>query len=354
MPDFFADPDVKSLCTRGYERCKDILDGLEDEAKNNSPFEFIGTFLYCAVKNADLFDINIIFNLEYIRDRFYEELKSLARSKNFDREEVYVICYRMALELELSIPGDLPRELQDARRNSRFYAQNLEAHYRRQIEFAEHEMVIYVVKKYVHHPSMTALPDLPAQITKASEVFNSFDEDLSAREGRVTLIQQTLQKQESAFNFVGLYQGFQGLRTKKLSDARWNLCLLWLMGIAMALPPFGKALLEISGKDIGLSLGGYFSLFGFELILIFLFRVCLHSFRSTKAQLLQIDLRMTLCQFIQSYADYAKGVRATDKELLVQFEKIVFSGIVSGEEAIPSTFDGFEKLADLIKAVKSR
>lgn len=354
MTVFFADPDIKALCTRGYERCKDLLGGMEDEKKNNTPYEFVGVFLYYAVRSAELFDQNLIFNLVHIKDGFCEELKGLARSKKFDLDDIFVNCYRMAIELELSIPGDMPSELQDARRKSRGYALNIDSHYRRQIEFAEHEMAIYVVKKYIHHPSMTALVDLPAQITNAKEVFGSFDDDLTARERRVAVLQETLKNQESAFNFVGLYQGFQSLRRNKSSDAKLNLILLWLMGIAMALPPIGKAVLEVSGRDIGLSLGGYLSLFGFELILIFLFRVCLHSFRSTKAQLLQIDLRMTLCQFIQSYAEYAKGVRAADKELLVQFEEIVFSGIVSGEEAIPSTFDGFEKLAEVIKAVKAR
>ena len=39
----------------------------------------------------------------------------------------------------------------------------------------------------------------------------------------------------------------------------------------------------------------------FELIAIYFFRVVLMHFRSVKAQLLQLDLRIALCQFIENY-----------------------------------------------------
>lgn len=73
-----------------------------------------------------------------------------------------------------------------------------------------------------------------------------------------------------------------------------------------------------------------------------------------KAQLIQIDLRMTLCQFIQDYADYAKEVRKDSPLLLERFDQLVFSGIVSSEGAIPSTFDGIEQIANLIEKIKTK
>lgn len=98
----------------------------------------------------------------------------------------------------------------------------------------------------------------------------------------------------------------------------------------------------------------YVSLIGFELILAYFFRVALHGYKGVKAQLIQIDLRMTLCQFIQDYAEYAKEVRRDSPSLLDRFDQLVFSGIVNSEGAIPSTFDGMEQLANLIDKVKSK
>lgn len=36
--------------------------------------------------------------------------------------------------------------------------------------------------------------------------------------------------------------------------------------------------------------------------------------RSVQSQLLQLDLRMTLCRFIQSYAEYAAELKAKHPE----------------------------------------
>lgn len=89
-----------------------------------------------------------------------------------------------------------------------------------------------------------------------------------------------------------------------------------------------------------------------EVILIYFFRVVLSQFRSVKAQLLQIDLRVSLCQFIESYADYVGKLRKNDSTALNKFEALIFSGLVTEEAGIPSTFDGAEQIASLIRSVR--
>ena len=76
------------------------------------------------------------------------------------------------------------------------------------------------------------------------------------------------------------------------------------------------------------------------------------NFNSVRAQLIQIDLRKSLCQFIQNYATYAKDIREQNTDLLVKFEEVIFSNIMPSEDKIPSTFDGLEQLTNLIGALK--
>ncbi|OOF25714.1 hypothetical protein BZJ18_10915, partial [Salinivibrio sp. IB872] len=90
----------------------------------------------------------------------------------------------------------------------------------------------------------------------------------------------------------------------------------------------------------------------FIFISIYYFRVVLFNYRAVKNQLLQIELRKTLCRFIQSYSTYSSEIRKKDSDLLVNFEKVIFSGISSGEGEIPSTYDGIEQLARLVKSLK--
>ena len=56
----------------------------------------------------------------------------------------------------------------------------------------------------------------------------------------------------------------------------------------------------------------------------------------------------------QSYAKYAKDVKQGSPELLDRFEQIIFSGIVNGEGAIPSTFDGLDQIGNIIEKFKAR
>jgi hypothetical protein len=61
---------------------------------------------------------------------------------------------------------------------------------------------------------------------------------------------------------------------------------------------------------------------------------------------------MALCQFIQNYAEYSKEIKTKDKSALEKFENLIFSGIVSDEQNLPSTFDGIEQLSKLADAIK--
>lgn len=88
------------------------------------------------------------------------------------------------------------------------------------------------------------------------------------------------------------------------------------------------------------------------IILIYYFRISLHDCNSLKSQILQIELRKTLCRFVQSYADSSEEMKKKSSESLAKFENLIFAPIVPSDEKLPSTYDGVEQLAELIKAVK--
>ncbi|MDY6487105.1 hypothetical protein SKM51_07815, partial [Acinetobacter faecalis] len=88
------------------------------------------------------------------------------------------------------------------------------------------------------------------------------------------------------------------------------------------------------------------------LILIWLFRIILQNIKSIKSQILQLELRMTLCQFIQSYAEKSKELKEHNKEGFEKFESLIFSSIVTSDDKIPNTLDGIESLTSLIKVVQ--
>ncbi|HDR1137280.1 TPA: hypothetical protein QB640_002020 [Pasteurella multocida] len=67
---------------------------------------------------------------------------------------------------------------------------------------------------------------------------------------------------------------------------------------------------------------------------------------------MQLELRQSLCQFIQNYADYAKEIKEKDSASLEKFENLIFSSILSSPDKVPSTFDGLDQLANIVKEMR--
>ncbi|ELB1136149.1 hypothetical protein QQ214_000516 [Vibrio parahaemolyticus] len=124
------------------------------------------------------------------------------------------------------------------------------------------------------------------------------------------------------------------------------------MGLLL-LAPLVYEFLAIQNKEMNFNdLIAFIPLVSIEIILIYFFRVILIHYKEAKTQIMQIELRMTLCQFIESYTSYSKEIKEQDSNALEKFENIIFSGILSDTEKLPSTFDGFEQLGSLVKSLK--
>lgn len=192
-----------------------------------------------------------------------------------------------------------------------------------------------------------------------TESINNFINELNEKEQTVKSLKETLDKQEIAFNFVGLYAGFNKLLNTKILESRIQLGSLVTMGIIMIVPLlctiFGWLPESIIKDEETIShllkLVPFISL---EVLLIYFFRVILQNYKSVKAQILQIELRQTLCQFIQNYADYSKNIKKDDPTVLEKFENLIFSGIISDSENLPSTFDGMDQIGKLLSSLKGK
>ncbi|RZF81283.1 hypothetical protein EXT43_12660 [Pseudoalteromonas sp. CO109Y] len=195
---------------------------------------------------------------------------------------------------------------------------------------------------------------------EVDEKISDFDKKLDARQTKVDKLEETLKKQQSRLNFAGLSEGFHHLLIQKSSEAESLYRWLVSMGIIMVIPLiciiFGwlpdSILKENTSLNYLIKIVPFISL---EIILIYFFRVILQNYKSVKAQVLQIELRRTLCQFIESYTDYSNDVKG-DKETnpLEKFENLIFSGIISDSENLPSTFDGMDQITKLLTSLKGK
>lgn len=298
-------------------------------------------------------------NIEWIGDQFISRLSD--EEKELSKERLDDICsmsFRFLFELYLSMKNDLAREFESARR---FVFNNVglfESNAKEQIEYAIRDMPINIFKSIANSESIESIKDFNAISAKAEKLKEEWEKDLLARESRVDKLKNSLSEYENGFNFVGLYQGFDDLAKEKSAERDSVLFWLKVLSVIIVLPVLAELVIiylnidDISAIKDGLIVS-IFPTLSLAAIAIYYFRVLLFNYKSVKSQLLQIDLRKTLCRFIQHYSEYSSEIKKQDSESLAKFENIIFSGIVTEDGSLPSTYDGIEQIGKLIKSARS-
>lgn len=329
---------------------------LKDRGGSEVDYE-IYQLIYFAVRHmakySRSFDSQCAFNIANIGEKFIEEVRGFSFESRAGVEITFSCCYRFLMEYQITSPDEGADELRTVLYNTDYGSLNLTPSVASQIRYAGHQMVVGVIKSYLHHPEMVDLKELPALLKKARTEQDQFKKDYTQRKVKVDELKGALDNYQDAFNFVGLHKGFGELKERKEKEKERGVFLMGVLVVLMLLP-FIVKFLNILFADglVVVSLDSYVLLVGFELLLMYFFRIVLHNFKSVQAQLLQVDLRMTLCQFIQSYTKYAKEIKSGDADLLLRFEQVVFSGIVNSDDAIPSSFDGLDQLSKIISSFK--
>lgn len=313
------------------------------------------------ISNAARFDEYCTANIEWIGDHFMREVREfpdLAQEKKAAAiTSAFTSAFRFLCELEFTQPADPSFEV---RKIGNFVDENLElfaGNDRQQITFARYSMPVQVAKKLLNDPAIAEFRKFSETVLAATKLKADWDSELDQRRLHVDSLKQGLKDATSTYNFVGLVDGFRHLAASKIMERRVAFWSLLALAALMIAPPTAQIAYVLSHTDTiesrkGLLLYTLPTILAIEVILVYFFRVVLAQFRSVKAQVLQLDLRIALCQFVQSYAEYSMTVKKNDPNVLAKFEAVVFSSLVPDNESIPSTFDGAEQLANLIKSIR--
>lgn len=171
----------------------------------------------------------------------------------------------------------------------------------------------------------------------------------------IEVIQKSLEDQKSEYNFVGLSNGFRTLREQKKKELSWQNGAYYILMAIIILLIISKSVwsanyLVSNNFDSPIFIIVTISTVLFLFILLYFFRISLVNVKSIKSQILQIDLRLTLCQFIHNYDSDTKDLREGMKESFERFESVIFAPIVATEDQMPATFDGLEQLTGLLSS----
>lgn len=351
--EFFSRKDVQHSLRRYIELLKSL--SIEDEVYNSKRGHLINV-LTSFVSAPDIWDKKVPMNMHYLSEKFLMEVNNESMNEG-SISMIYASCLRFALERGTNTQGELPREIRNFQNFAIYNIDNFDEQAKEQIEYALREMPFSLIHHLIHSRRFKDYENFPQLVERAEQVTESWSGDLKQKIEKVDNLKSTLDKHEIAFNFVGLYAGFSKLGKIKKEEYRWAKIAMFTLGLILPIPLFFELIYLLLLPSETIASYSYLiktiPIVSLTLILIYYFRISLNNYNSIRAQIVQIELRKSLCRFIQSYAEYVKDIKSDGNEnLLAKFEEVIFSNIMTSEEKVPSTFDGLEQLAGLIGAFK--
>lgn len=181
--------------------------------------------------------------------------------------------------------------------------------------------------------------------TKNNEIQNTLNEYQTKADNLADFIA----KQHSKLNFVGLGSAFKTITKEK--NAVKNSIEKYLVGFFVALlviPIIVAIALYCQDQP-----NYYFCIPAttIELLVLYAFRLFYQQYLFVKSELQQVNLRHSLCAFIESYMEFKKDNKDNTVDL---FEQLIFSNIISDEKKVPATVDGLDGIAKIIETLKGK
>ncbi|MFL7890105.1 hypothetical protein [Enterobacter pseudoroggenkampii] len=174
----------------------------------------------------------------------------------------------------------------------------------------------------------------------------------------IRALEKRVQDLKAEYNFVGLSSGFNKIKEKKdveLRNVEMNYKNLFggifIAPVFLTILHFGfPGMFPKDFTAVFLAL----PFFTIEMALIYFFRLSYLEAKSIRTQLVQIELRLSLCSFIDGYVEYRKKNNVNYEKVLDSFDALIFSPIQTNENNIPSMFDGVEVLAGLAEKITKK
>lgn len=330
------------------------LQASEDDKKIAS---HLASFMQVLALNAIDFDRLCRQNIEWIGDHYVSQIIGYPSLPVDQRSEalrsIFTSSYRFLSEYEYSQPLELSLELRSLKNFVDEHLDLFDGTDRRQLIFASYAMPAAILKRLVHSPEIADFRAFATSADGAKRLKSEWDTELAAKTAELDGLRGKLEQLKTSYNFVGLVKGFEDIFQAKKWERRRSFVAMLLLGLGMLAPIalqmwlIAQHLPELESKR-SLLVYALPPLLTAEVVLFYFFRAALINYRAISSQMLQLSLRISLCQFIQSYVDYAKDLKGKDSSALQNFEAIVFSPLSAHMDSMPSTFDGIEHLAKIV------
>lgn len=210
------------------------------------------------------------------------------------------------------------------------------------------------IRKLLEEKDFSDYKALIKESEKASDLISGWNSTFDVKIYEVKELEKKLESYKTTYDFVLLNKSFQQLYDQKKVELKRTKDMYGFVSTVMFMVPFFELIILIGAliyfqgnlpSSMWLISIPFITLI---LITLYLVKISLQDKRSVQSQMMQLELRMALCQFIHNYAEDSEKLHAKNKAGFEKFENIIFSPLVSSDEKIPTTFDGMEQLAKLV------
>src|SRR5690606_35665077 len=172
-------------------------------------------------------------------------------------------------------------------------------HYIMQEEFhSEHALAL---SRVIHSTDISKVEEFIRTRDESISKIDTWNNEFKSKKSDVEILKNKLDTYQTAFNFVGLYQGFSSLLKKKIDELDNLQVQYFFIGLIILAIPILELVWVFDNLDKIDSTKAVFIVFPtltLLFVLFWFFRIVLHNIKSVKSQIMQIELRMSLCQFI--------------------------------------------------------
>lgn len=355
MHEFFSRDSV----SRNMRALEGFLEGSNQTNFDARLIEHLSFVVRVFSANNGQFDSHCQISIQKLGHLLPDVHSSIASPNPLNIPLFAAVFYAFVTEFDISTNEEISSELQQFKDIVEQVIPNTSPQAKAILEFAQKRLPTLMLKNLLADQRVKDLKNVPEVVSAIEVKVKNWQNDLRNKASLVKGLQKTLERQENAFNFVGLYNGFDELSKKKAEELASAQTMMMWTGGALFIPisvdiVFLMLHYETLGNGDGIKIGAIAAAtFSVTFLLIYFFRIFMRSADLCKAQLLQINFRKTLCQFVQRYVKYADELKA-NKELLGKFESVIFSPISFGDEKAPIIFEGLDQFSAFVPGGKGK
>ncbi|MEO9655940.1 hypothetical protein [Marinomonas sp.] len=355
MDNYFQEGKTKQILARA----RVVLQGIDK--KDSSHFQITRFYLLIIdsmLSNPNKWNEGCKYSIENNNSGFEKSMSGISMNNQVvNIFAPFEYFHTFLTELYTTCGSSIDEEIEKLKSLEDEIYRSLPGNIKHKIESIDRSLPVEILRSVLNNSHIENIRDVASWASTSEDIYARWEKEVKEKEKRVNDLKDALDSYKEGFNFVGLSEGFNKLLQEKKAESRKLVVWVRLSAASMVIPIFAELywmfeLARLNKELIGHGLLTLLPTISLFVVATYFFRVLLANYKGVRSQISQIEIRMTLCRFIQSYAEYSVDLKEKNGSTLERFEEMIFSNIFSSDDSSIPVFDGIEQFSKLVDKIK--